>query len=323
MSSIPKVSLQINLAPGDYRHARLILPHQLEVLAGQVDEIILTVDTRSSSGRFAEGWVKYKDLLYAFLENEIKPRYRVQILPVNYSKSIKTEIAQYFFGRTSIPEKDFRGGPFYAYFFGLYHASNDLVLHLDSDIFLGGASQIWVAEAKAVFKSYQDCLVVSPHPGPPHPSGTLIDQIIVKQISPYTYELGGMSTRIFMIDKSVFNVSKLKLQKPALRGQLKAVVQGHPNAELPEILIRNFIQLNNFKRIDFLGEGRGLWSLHPPFRTKSFYENLENIIRRIETDDLPESQYGFYDVVDALCDWQEGWDNLKKNRWWKGILQTK
>jgi len=323
MLSAQKVSLQINLAPGDYRHARLILPHQLKVLSGQVDEIILTVDTRSGSGRFADGWTKYEDLLYAFLENEIKPKYPVQILPVNYSQSVKAQIARYFFGRRSIPDKDFRGGPFYAYFFGLYYASNDLVLHLDSDIFLGGASQIWIAEAKAFFKTYKGCLVISPHPGPPHPSGELIDQTVVKQIKPYTYELSGMSTRIFMIDKSAFNASKLNLQKPAPRGQLKALVQGHPNAALPEILIRDFMQMNNFKRIDFLGEGKGLWSLHPPFRTKSFYENLEKIIKRIETNTLPESQLGFYDVVDELCDWQEGWDNLKKNRWWKGILRTK
>jgi hypothetical protein len=288
-----------------------------------VDEIILTIDTRPGTGRFAEGWIKYQDMLYAFLETEVKPSYTLKILPVNYSPPIKAKIAQYFFGSASIPEKDFRGGPFYAYFFGLYHASNNLVLHLDSDIFLGGASQIWIAEAKAVFKSYQDCLVVSPHPGPPHPAGALIDQIIVKRIRPHTYELGGMSTRIFMIDKSVFHGHKLDLKRPAFRSQLKALIQGHPNAELPEILIRNFMQRNSFKRIDFLGEGPGLWSLHPPFRTKSFYDNLENIISRIETNDLPESQYGFYDVVDELCDWQEGWDNLKKNRWWKGILQTK
>jgi hypothetical protein len=80
---------------------------------------------------------------------------------------------------------------------------------------------------------------------------------------------------------------------------------------------------NHLKRLDFLGKGKGLWSVHPPFRTKSFYDNLENIINRINNDDLPETQYGFYDVVDELCDWKEGWDNLKKNRWWKGILHGK
>ncbi|MDB5143948.1 MAG: hypothetical protein JWQ66_2661 [Mucilaginibacter sp.] len=314
------VTLQINLAPGDYPHAKLILPHQLEMLAKQVDEIILTVDTKQSSGRFSEGWLKHEELLYTFLNEEIRPKYPVQILPVNYGRTIKTKVAEYFFGSKNIPDKDFRGGPFYSYFFGLFHACSKLVLHLDSDIFLGGGSQTWVEEAKAVFKKDPRYLVVSPHPGPPHPSGILIDQTIIKEIKPYTYELSGMSTRIFMTDKSIFTDRKLSLKKPALKGQVKAVIQGNHNAELPEILIRDFMQLNDFKRLDFLGQGKGLWSLHPPFRTKSFYDNLGNIIDKINGGDLPSAQYGFYDIVDELCDWKEGWENLKKNRWWKGML---
>lgn len=317
------VTLQINLAPGDYPHAKLILHHQLKTLAGQVDEIVLTVDTKQSSGRFSQGWFKYQDLLNTFLDAEIKPNYPVRILPVNYSQEINILVAEYFFGSKKIPEKDFRGGPFYSYFFGLFHASNNLVLHLDSDIFLGGGSQTWIEEAKAMFESHPRYLVVSPHPGPPHPLGILIDQKIVKEIKPYTYELCGMSTRIFMMDKSIFAAQKIPLRKPVLRSQVKAIVQRNPNAELPEVLIRNFMELNDLKRLDFLGQGKGLWSLHPPFRTKSFYDNLANIISRVDSGDLPEAQYGFYDVVDELCDWTDGWENLRRNRWWKGLLYDK
>ena len=39
-----KVCLQINLAPLDAPHARYTLPHQMRVLAAQVDEIQFTVD---------------------------------------------------------------------------------------------------------------------------------------------------------------------------------------------------------------------------------------------------------------------------------------
>lgn len=323
MPSAAKISLQINLAPGDYPYARLILPHQLEILAGQVDEILLTVDTRVSSGRFADGWSQYEALLYSFLEKEVKPKYRVRILPVDYSKAFKVQIARYFFGRENIPDKDFRGGPFYSYFFGIYNATNDLVLHLDSDIFLGGGSQTWVEEAKTVFKTNPRCLLVAPLPGPPHPAGTLIDQTIVQVLGPYRYKLKGMSTRIFMIDKSVFKTRKISLKKPPVKSQIKAFMLGNPNADLPETLFRNFMERHHLERIDFLGNTKGLWTLHPPFRTQSFYDNLENIIARINSGNLPENQYGFYDIVDELCDWKEGWENLKKNRWWKRIQYDK
>lgn len=62
-----KVSLRINLAPGDYPHAKHILKHQLDILSNQVDEIILTVDTRQSKGKFAKVWDANKDLLNQFL----------------------------------------------------------------------------------------------------------------------------------------------------------------------------------------------------------------------------------------------------------------
>lgn len=323
MRSSPKVSLQINLAPGDFPHAKLILPHQLEILAAQVDEILLVVDTRVSKGRFSEGWRRYKDALYSFLQNEISVKYPVKILPVNYDQSEKSKIARYFFGKGQMPDKDFRGGPFYSYFFGLYNTSHDLVLHLDSDIFLGGRSQTWVEEAKVFFDTDPHCLVVSPHPGPPHPEGLLVNQTVLQQIKPYTYQLKGMSTRVFMIKKTVFADRKITLLKPALKSQVKAVVNGNPNAELPELLINDFMLRNDFKRLDFLGKDQGLWSLHPPYRTKTFYDNLESIIDRIAKGDLPQSQYGFYDIVDELCDWQERWDNLKKNRWWNSIIQSK
>ncbi|WP_443938106.1 hypothetical protein [Pedobacter sp. MW01-1-1] len=50
-----KISSQINLTPSDYPSAKYILPHQLKILANQVDEIVLTIESKPSKGRFAIG----------------------------------------------------------------------------------------------------------------------------------------------------------------------------------------------------------------------------------------------------------------------------
>ncbi|MDB5136545.1 MAG: hypothetical protein JWP37_3148, partial [Mucilaginibacter sp.] len=71
------------------------------------------------------------------------------------------------------------------------------------------------------------------------------------------------------------------------------------------------------KRIDFLGKGNGLWTLHPPYRTVDFYNRLPEIISNVECNDLHPKQYGFYDIVDEVCDWTEAKDRLRNNRWWK------
>jgi hypothetical protein len=311
------VSLQINLAPGDFRHAKYILPHQLKILAPQVDEIILTIDTQAGKGRFAEGWTEYKAQLDQFLADVIQDEFDVKIIPVNYSSSVKTKIGQYFFGTDHIPVKDFRGGPFYAYFFGLFSASNSLVFHLDSDIFLGGKSQTWINEAVDIFKADASVFIAAPLPGPPHRDDILEGQQVIKKIRAYTWQLNGMSTRIFLMDKDKFSIDKPLLSKPSARNQLKAIIQGNSNAEIPERLIAAFMAKNNLKRVEFLGKEKGLWSLHPPFRTTGFYAGLPELINRIELNDLPEKQQGNYDIIDELCDWAPAREKLKQARWWK------
>ncbi|WP_462267072.1 hypothetical protein [Mucilaginibacter sp.] len=311
------VSLQINLAPGDYRHARHLLQHQLNALQAQVDEIILTVDTQPGRGRFAEGWAAHKDMLNQFLKTEIEPQYRVKIVPVNYDAKVRQKVARYFLGDDDIPVKDFRGGPFYAYFFGLYTAANNLVFHLDSDILLGGRSQKWLSEALQYFNTDAACFLMAPLPGPPRHDDTLQAQQVIHQIAPFAWQLGGMSTRIFLIDKSKFCDNKIIITKPSLRNQLKALVEGHDTADLPEHLIAAFIKRHHLKRIDFLGSGKGMWSLHPPYRTTVFYEQLPEIIKRVENNDLPQKQQGFYDLIDEVCDWTEAREKMKANRWWK------
>ncbi|GAB2698926.1 polysaccharide biosynthesis glycosyltransferase UppG [Mucilaginibacter koreensis] len=314
-----KATLQINLAPVDYLHARVLLKHQLSALAGQVDEVLLIVDTQPAQGRFAEGWNTYKTQFDHFLSAEIAAEFKVRIVPVDYSKTAKEAVAQLFFGTTYIPDNDFRGGPFYVYFFGLWQAKNNIVFHLDSDIFLGGQSQNWINEAVNFFEQDDRCLIVSPLPGPPHPDKVLKGQSIIRHIAPYTYQLDGMSTRLFMIDKFKFEKRKLSLHQPSLRNQLKAVIEGNANADLPEHIIASYMRAHGLKRIDFLGSGDGMWSLHPPYRTQTFYRQLPNLIERIINNELPLSQRGFYDIVDEVCDWTEARQKLKHNRWWKRI----
>jgi hypothetical protein len=314
------VSLQISLSPGDYPMAKYLLSHQLKQLSGQVDEIILTVDTQPSKGRFAEGWQQYQTQLNTLLQNDIQSNFNVQVIPVDYSPPVKANIAAMFFEGGTVPGKDFRGGPFYAYFFGLYKAKNNLVFHLDADIFLGGGSPNWIKEAVRHFENDPSLFIVSPLPGPPHAQDILIGQSVIQKPAPYTFQLEGMSTRLFMLNKSLLKKHKLLLSKPGIRNQIKAIIEGNPNANLPEHILSANMKSNGLKRIDFLGSGAGLWSLHPPYRTASFYHNLQQLIQRVEQNDLPHAQQGFYDMVDEVCDWTEAREKLKQQRWWKRLI---
>jgi hypothetical protein len=56
-------------------------------------------------------------------------------------------------------------------------------------------------------------------------------------------------------------------------------------------------------RLDFLGEGRGMWAVHPPYRSALFYQTLPRLIERIESGDVPDEQRGCHDVNDSMVDW--------------------
>lgn len=313
-----KISLQINLAPNDFMHARYMLKHQLVTLGDQVDEIILTIDTKRSKGRFGENWEENKDRLYKYIEDEILPYFQVKVCPVDYSAKIKQSVADFFFGTNEVPDKDFRGGPFYSYFYGLFIAKNNFVFHLDSDMFLGGRSKTWMQEAIAYFNDNKGKLfVVSPHPGPPHPQQILVDQIIIEKTigHDYSYQLTGMSTRLFLLDKRIFYQYKIALKKPHFKNQLIALVEGNQPADLPETLMSEFMERYALKRIDFLGAVPGLWSLHPPFRTDEFYNRLPHLITQVEVGRFPKDQIGYYDMTDSVCDWESARIKIKKNRW--------
>jgi len=314
-------SLQINLAPNDYPHAVYILPHQLKTLSGQVDRIVLIIDTHRSKGRFGENWEGNLTLIKGLVNRLALEYNNISIIEVDYSKPVSKTIAESFFNAGYIPKKDYRGGPFYAYFFGLYSCDSDYVLHLDSDMLLGGMSQSWVQEA--IDQLYQDdsLIICSPLPGPPHPEGILIGQPGATAVGDrYKFQFSQMSTRIFLLKMKTFEKNKITLKRPPFDKLMRAFLKGNPAFSLPEVLISDFMIINHLKRIDFLGSGMGLWSLHPPFRTLSFYKNLPSIINDVEHNTLPSKQNGFYDLVDEVCDWTEAREKLKANRWWKRLL---
>jgi hypothetical protein len=305
------VTLQINVAPPDAPHAVHILPHQLRAWADQVDEVVFTLDTvRPTAGRFADSWDERAPAMQALLAGLVDTYPHARIGAVDPSPTAIQAVAERFFGLDRIPMKDSRGGPLYSYLYGLHDATNDLVLHTDSDMLFGGGSQSWVSESRTLLAGDEDVLVVNPLPGPPREDGQLFEQPDASSIpgEPHTYRFTQMSTRIFLLDRARLRtrVGAMALPPPLLiRSRLKARLKGNPLVAMPEQFMTMAMRRHGLVRIDRLGSAPGIWSLHPLYRSAAFYDALPEIIRRVETGDIPEEQRGHYDVVDALFDFSE------------------
>jgi len=311
------VTLQISLAPPDLPHAVHILPHQLRQWAGQVDEIDLTLDLHRSEGHYGEAWEERRPGIERLAE-DTRDRWRsTRLCPVDYSPPARAAVGDAFFGGADVPSKGWTGAPAYAYFYGLYRARHDHVLHLDSDLMFGGGSRAWIHEAVRLMRDREDVVLCSRLAGPPRPDGELPSHVterirrwggaipVREPSSSLAFRFGHCSSRLFFVDRSRFRDRLCPLPFPPIsrRERAHAKLHGNPPYETPERLISDAMRGAGVVRIDFLGPAPGMWSLHPPWRSETFYRELPRLIERVETGDLPEEQLGDYEVGDGLVDW--------------------
>ena len=296
--NLSPVSLQISVAPADLPHARWTLPHQLRQWGGQVDEVLFVLD-----GRRAE----LEELLAQLCGEHAHARVEY----VDYGEDAASAVAADLLDGRRAPVKDCFGKAVYSYLFGLHAARHGFVLHLDSDMMFGGGSQSWIAEAKRLFASRPDVLSVAPLPGPP--SGRPFTRRVGRAHRAEPFESPGvagpalrfahMSTRDFMLDRS--RLATLRPERPGPRAALGAVTKGaiwkrRAWRAPAEVALSRAMARAGLCRVDFLGAAPGMWSLHPPQRSREFYDALPELIRRIEEGDVPERQLGDFDLSDAL-----------------------
>jgi hypothetical protein len=322
MPPMSPVTLQINVAPTDFPHAVSILSHQLRQWGGQVQEIIFSFDLHRTAhgGRFGEGWEERREPMRGLLEELCREHPRARVVEVDYRPEIVREVAQAFTDGPTIPAKDTKGAPFYPYFHGLHVARNDLVLHLDSDLMFGGASQSWVAEACALLAENPDVLACSPLPGPPTADGQLCGQTAPRfDHDLFAFRFSTLSTRLFLLDRGRLRerLLPLRLLGPVrLVSRIKAQLHGNPTYRAAELVISEAMRAAGLYRVDFLGAPPGMWSLHPPYRSQKFYRELPRLIERIETGDVPDAQRGDYDINDSMFDWSGARRRAQLRRLW-------
>lgn len=236
----------------------------------------------------------------------------VRIGEVDLAPAARRAVAEHFLAdEGDVPLKDSRGGPLYAYLYGLHDARNDVIVHSDSDMLFGGGSQHWLAESVALQQAHPEVLACCPLPGPPHPDGRLRGQDAVRPFGrdPYCFAFAGdFTTRVFVVDRRrlLDHTGRWPLRPPLLlRSRLKAAVNGHPPFAMPEQMLTRALMDHDGIRVDFLGRDPGMWTLHPDGRSPNFYAALPEVIRRVEAGDVPQEQRGVYDIVAPLVDWSD------------------
>jgi hypothetical protein len=325
-------ALQINMHPLDARHVVHTLEHHLAVWGGQVERVTLTVDTKESrNGRYrGVAYEESRKRLFDHIEALARRLPKIEIAEVDYSPAARETVRRRYFAKSvDYPEKAFDGGPFHAYFYGLLKADADYVVHMDSDMLFGGGSQTWLEEAIRWLENTPDALFAGPLPGPPRADGSLADLHRsfpgLAQLEPPSrlavdypaYRFRSVSTRIFVLDQRRFDarVGALELVRPLAKLRFRARLYRQSPLSLPaEETLTVAMMHHGLCRIDFLGSGVGMYSLHPPYRSETFYRELPKLITRIVTGEVPEAQRGDYDVNSSMMDWTDALRQKTRSR---------
>jgi hypothetical protein len=305
----PDVTLQISLTSGDLPHARRIVPHQLRQLGGQVHDVLLTIDRQAAATQAdaeLDEWLAEVAALHP----------RVVARDVDHSDDAVQQVADVLFGGRRPPRVDFRGRPIHSYLEPLLVAPTDWVFHLDSDMFLGGGSQTWVAEACDAIAAGDDYVLGSPYPGPPRPDGAVLRQPDASAAGPFAVRLQNMSSRVFLLHRPSFisALAPLPLLRAPLKGRLWTLREPNPPFEKLELMVTARMRELSLRRIDLLGSAPGMWSLHPPYRSPEFYRRLDELVQRVESNDLPLAQQGDFDLNDSVIDWSDARRRIRRER---------
>jgi hypothetical protein len=321
---------QMSTYPMDVKHVEYLLPHQIRAWGAMVDRIVVTIDTHQSrSGRYrVSNFGDSLQKLRRVIDDARRTYPQLQVADVDYSEATQRAVARYFFNLDSIPIKAWDGGPFYSYFFGLYIADAQYVMHFDGDMMFGGGSTTWMREAIACMEERPDVLVTAPFPGPPRPDGEIFGHTAApgflhrkESLPEPAYRHMHVSTRAFMIDINRFKdkLGSFPCLRPSLTQRLKSKMLGNPpQAREAEVILSHTLQDSGLYRVDLLGSPPGMWSLHPPYRSEEFYRRLPELIEAVERGDVPNGQRGHYDLNDSMIDWTQA---RAANRWHRRYLR--
>ena len=320
--------LQISMHPNDVRHVVHILPHHLRTWSGQVDRVLVVLDVhRSRAGRYRNNAFDENLVAIRRVLNDIGGKYSLDVEEVDYSAAVRREISLMFVSSGELPDKAWDGGPFYAYFYGLWAGRAAYVLHMDSDMLYGGGSQSWMGEAISLLEARHDLLFVTPLSGPPREDHLLLGQREMRTDPdiPGAYLFPTVSTRVFLFGTAQLRerVGRLRLTAPGASQRVRAAIMGNPPValEAEAVLSRN-MRDNGLARMDLLGAGLGMWSLHPPYRSELFFRELPRLIESVEEGRIPEAQRGCYDIHDSMIDWSEQRRaNTRSRRWFRHLKQ--
>lgn len=298
MTAFGGCSVQISTIDAELPLVRHLLPHQIRTLGPHVDEVLISVNRKAGPAN-----PEYD----AFLNELVDRHDNVRWTEVDYSPEAVQAVSDHFFGGASYQVDDWKGTPIHAALQPLLAVRSPYLLHLDSDILLGGDYGSWFKAAISEIEYDPNLVFVNPLGGPPGPDPNRYQPAatrITLSDGAIGWRFVTVSTRICFALRSRLDerVHPLVPRAPDSLGERsRARLLGHAN---PTVLIERMyddvLEAKGVYRVDLAGAAPGAWSLHLPWKPKALIDELDRVVAAVESGDVPDGQRGDVELNDSF-----------------------
>jgi hypothetical protein len=292
MSTRLDCSLVVNAGLADSDVICKTLPHLLRTHRGQFGEVLLVVDGRPPTGRYAQSVVASTESI----RSAASSCDNVRVIGVDRSAASRAEINRVWFGRSRVADRCFAGSPIFAYVFGLHHARMPYRIHMDCDMLVHDPGpQSWAEKGVELLQANPDVMFVNPMMGPSgavHEFRVAIDETRGLRLA------HSFSSRCFMYDAAALTRQFLPLRLEHW-GPFRAAwcwLHGRSSLLPFEHMVAHQLERQALWRCELPDEDG--FTIHGWSKTFFTQDRIDNVIRSVEAGSTPPGQKGYTNLMD-------------------------
>lgn len=305
-----KITLQVNVSPGDLNYAAFTVPRLLSAHASSVSERLIIVDaTRGQKTRIfdparrgtARAFAERVDALLELTGHWHSKGDVDRVFVLRDGDPLIEQIRRRWLRNLVAETHDYGGCALMSYFAAFELTRTSYLLHYDADMLLYQKPGFdWAQAAKELLMSRPALIAARPRIAPPAAKeGDPQDAPSLHEVLPLQPSRGGWLNQWFSTRCFLFNREKLMRTLPAIsrRESLrllfrKLIDRGYPPA--PELILFRHLNRLGYQCLNLAS--REAWLLHPRAKPPEFIELLPNLLASVHRGQFPKAQAGSADI---------------------------
>ncbi|PSF32107.1 hypothetical protein C7H19_21935 [Aphanothece hegewaldii CCALA 016] len=308
----PSCSLWFFVARTDLPFMMQTIPHLVKMNNFPFEEKVIAIDTAPLSGeKVNRPGIGTMEELRSCVQKLLDMKVVDRVVDFNYDPLYRKQVYQKHFGSPLKNTHNYKGYPILGSIFKIEDCKSDFMLHFDSDMMMyQNPNCSWIKEAMILMETHPEIMFIRPLAGPPTEDGKPI------QAKPDGFDEDGFlqfkffGSRLYLVNRKRFKQMlpipviwrpykhKWLDHLPVSIKTLLNIWTGGGKLDSWEVMVSKKLEQTDYYRATLTSPNA--WTLHPIDRSPAFIKALPDIIKRVENNDYPVKQAGYYDLISKL-----------------------